>query len=305
MFVSKAVEGFLLDMRSGGYATTTVKLYAFILNRLVESFSDPPIETIHIDDLREFMANLRAQQPPLSGPYLDNHWKAIRTFFRWCNEALHIKRPDLELTRPKYKFAEVIPFSEAEIKRLLQACEFSREFQRSNTKPYRLRRATELRDKAILMVLLDTGIRIGELCRLEARDLNLETGEVHVRPYGTGRKTRPRAVFLGKAARRAVWVYLAHNKDIEPDDRLFPVNPAAVRSWMRELGERAQVTDVHPHRFRHTFSIQYLRNGGDVFSLQRILGHGTLDMVRRYLALADADTANAHQRASPVDRWKL
>jgi site-specific recombinase XerD len=78
----------------------------------------------------------------------------------------------------------------------------------------------------------------------------------------------------------------------------------AVQILLRRIGERAGAEDVHPHRFRHTFAIQYLRNGGDIYSLRTLMGHATLAMVMHYLDLAQTDVAQAHRQASPGDRWR-
>ncbi len=74
---------------------------------------------------------------------------------------------------------------------------------------------------------------------------------------------------------------------------------------LQRLGKRAGIDHVHPHRFRHTFAIQYLRNGGDPYTLQMMLGHSTLEMVKTYLKLVQTDLDPSHQRASPVDNWRL
>jgi integrase/recombinase XerD len=95
------------------------------------------------------------------------------------------------------------------------------------------------------------------------------------------------------------------------DDPLFltredrPFSGQVLYHLLRRLGEKAGVENCRPHRFRHTFAIQYLRNGGDVFTLQRLLGHSSMVMVKHYLALSSADDKEAHRKASPGDRWRL
>jgi len=101
-----------------------------------------------------------------------------------------------------------------------------------------------------------------------------------------------------------LWRYLSKT-EVDPAQSLFRLSPRSIRSLILRLGKSAAVPHTHPHRFRHTFAIEYLRNGGDIFTLQRILGHSSLDMVRRYLTIAQTDIQTAHRRASPVDRWQL
>jgi site-specific recombinase XerD len=80
---------------------------------------------------------------------------------------------------------------------------------------------------------------------------------------------------------------------------------SAIRLLLTDLGRKAWIKNAYPHRLRITFTVEYLRNEGDIFSLQMILGHTSLDMVRNYLQLSKADAKNAHRRASPADKWKL
>jgi len=83
------------------------------------------------------------------------------------------------------------------------------------------------------------------------------------------------------------------------------MNNSAIRLLLKDLGDKAGMKNCHPHRLRHTFAVEYLRNDGDIFTLQMILGHSSLDMVRHYLQLVKADAKNAHRKASPTDKWRL
>jgi len=83
------------------------------------------------------------------------------------------------------------------------------------------------------------------------------------------------------------------------------LNRSALQQLLEVIGVRAGVSNCHPHRFRHTFAIQFLRNGGNIYTLQAMLGHTTLDMVKKYLAIAQTDLDRDHEKASPVKGWAL
>ena len=317
MKLSKAVEGFIFARLADGYSPNTMDVYKWALVRLERYLENPEVVAIKLDDLRRFMLFMRAEykpsrmngdESPLSGSSMENIWKAIRSFFRWASEEIEIERPDLNLVKPEYSAPEIIPYTEKEVKLLLKVCGFTSS-STGYRKSFSMRRPTCKRDRAIVLVLLDTGIRASEIARLELDNINFQTGAINITPFGTGRKTKGRTVYLGKVARGALWLYTAEREGDE--NTLFltiksrPMNRNSIRQMVNNLGERAGIKKAYPHRFRHTFAIQFLRNGGDIFSLQRLLGHASLEMVQKYLKLAQVDTQNAHRRASPVDRWGL
>jgi integrase/recombinase XerD len=140
--------------------------------------------------------------------------------------------------------------------------------------------------------------------------VSLRVGDV--RPDGTlhvvGKGAKERIEPLGTTARRALVRYLGTRARASATDSLFTGRQGALsqrgtQQAIARLGRRAGVdTRCSPHTFRHTFARGYLVNGGDVFSLQQILGHATLDMVRRYVTLSEADLVSRHRAASPADR---
>ena len=297
--LSKAIEGFLLARAADGYSPATLEQYRWALKMLLE-MGDKPLKQIDIAHLRNFMASVQ-QKPGLSATSVFHVWKAIRAFYKWTSAEGLSDRPDKLLSKPKAAYREIKPFSKEEIQALLKAAERTKPSE-GRRKSFTMRRLTALRDIAIILLLLDTGIRASELCRLTGNDIDLQNGLVTIHPCRSGVKSRPRIIPIGQITRKAIWRYQSHT---ECGEKVFGLNRNGLLQLLRSLGERAGVNNVHPHRFRHTFAIQYLRNGGDVFTLQRLLGHNSLQMVKHYLNLADTDTQSAHRRASPVDRWRL
>ena len=157
----------------------------------------------------------------------------------------------------------------------------------------------------MILFLLDTGVRLGELCRVKIQDINLEDGAVLIAPFSSGQKTMPRYVYLGQTTRKFLWRYLANEEKPRPEDLVFGLPAKTTRNIIEKIAKQAAVINCHPHRFRHTFAIEYIRNGGDPFTLQRLLGHSTLDMVRHYVNVVETDKKRMHDKASPADVWKL
>lgn len=197
-----------------------------------------------------------------------------------------------KIKAPKAEDNKSEPFSVGEVKALLKAAEGGRQFQ--------------ARNKAMLLVLLDTGIRASEFCGLSIFSLDLKAGRIEVTEGKGGKK---RFVRIGVASRKALWKYLSERAEVDPLEPLFKgqngkaLERTNLRKILKNIGDKAGVSNCYPHRFRYTFAIEYLRNGGDIFTLQELLGHSSLVMVRYYAKVAEVDTAKVHERAGPVDNW--
>ncbi len=158
------------------------------------------------------------------------------------------------------------------------------------------------------MMMLDTGLRVSELVHLKPTDIDMETGSVTV-THGKGGKQR--VVRIGFKTQKALWRYIKRWRHGYSDGLFLnrssePLDVRGVTLMVRRISKEAGVEGVHVHRLRHTFAISFLRTGGDVFTLQYLLGHSTLQMVQRYLQSLNADDAmNAHRRFSPMDNLKI
>jgi site-specific recombinase XerD len=156
-------------------------------------------------------------------------------------------------------------------------------------------------------VLLDTGLRVSEVANLGLEEVDMTTGAMLAR-HRKGSKQR--IVRIGSKAQKALWRYVTIYRRRD-SDALFlsrsgeSLNVVGLKILVRHLTQKAGVK-VHVHKLRHMFAISYPRNGGDVFTLQHLLGHATLQMTQRYLQRSsDDDAAKAHRKFSPLDNIKI
>lgn len=320
---SKALEGFLSYKSAEGLSERTVDSYNRLLRKWLEYAGDRDVSKITAAEITGYLSWLRTEytphrfsgkKEPLSPKTLRNIWVTLGSFFAWASRELRIKNVMKAVPAPKFQVAPVEPFSQADVQAMLKVCLYSKDVRPGNRKSFVMRLPYGHRDQAIIMVLLDTGLRAMELCSLKVSNVDLKTGKVDVKHgiAGGAKGGKGRTVYLGKAARRAVWRYLAEREDGNDDHALLfiskdnrPFNPSSLRQLIQGIAEKAGVKNAHPYRFRHTFAITCLRSGGDVFTLQSLLGHSSLDMVRRYALIADLDVEKAHRKASPADNWRL
>jgi integrase/recombinase XerD len=308
MKLSDAINGFRLSMHARGLSINTINDYSRTLNLLLSYLKDNPLlSTISRSDVESFLA---FHKPRLTNKSLNNYHIGLSSFWTWCVHEkickVHIVR---EIRAAPPEIRTIDPLSETEIRLLLQAVRRSRMYKAGGVVKGIIDFALPFaeRNTAIILLLLDTGLRASELTTANISSVDLRSQNIKV--LGKGKKER-RVPFSARTG-KVIWRYLTSRDDQNEDAPLF-LSSGGRRLTRNELantliraGRRAGVTGTHPHRFRHTFAINYLRNGGDVYSLQAILGHSTMEMVRRYLALAQVDLETAHRRASPVDNWKL
>ena len=231
----------------------------------------------------------------LSPKTIQGYARTLKAFFSWATrEGLLPSNPAQHIRIPKAPNVLIATLSDSQVRRILSEVD--------------QRDPIGYRDYCILLMLLDTGIRLSEIVNLEVSNVELERGFFKV----LGKGARERLVPFGAQVQKALWRYLHkfRPEPMHPNVRnLFlradgqEITSDQVYRLIRGYGEKAGITGVRcsPHTFRHTFAKSFLLNGGDLFSLQKILGHASLAVVRMYVELAPEDVQIQHRRYSPMD----
>jgi site-specific recombinase XerC len=285
-------------LRVAGRSPRTIRWYGDQLDEFVRFLERDGVRAT-LSDLqppvarRWLLAAQAARSRPLAPASLAGRVRTLRAFGSWVAREFELPANPLR-TLPFPRVPQVLlpSLREPDLRALLQATSLG---------------AQPDRDRAIVMLLLDTGLRLAETAGLRVGDVDLVEGRAIV----MGKGARQRVVPIGRRTRQALRRVLAARCEVGPEAPLFvgidgqPLSPHGIQQLFRRLAKRAEISGrSSPHIMRHTFARNFLRNGGDVFSLQRILGHSpsSLQVTRRYVDLDDDDLRAAHREASPVDR---
>jgi site-specific recombinase XerD len=287
-------------LRADGKAASTIDRYVGTLEMLTAHLPDGvAVDDVTRHHLRDWMVDLRDQGYADSS--LSSFYRALQQFWKWAILDEYIEadaNPMVGLKAPKVAEKAVPLLTDEEIETLLRLSAGT-DFQ-------------QRRDHAIVRVLLDTGIRRGELVALSLDDLDLPDGRRGSAQWGTllirsetSKGDRDRAVPLAVKTMRALDKYLpvrAAYPPAEMTNRLFlgqrgPMHPNGLGQAIRRLGQRAGIEGLHAHQFRHTYAHRFLLEGGNEHDLMQLAGWRAPQMVARYGAAGRQERAFANFRS--------
>jgi integrase/recombinase XerD len=311
MKLKDAIQGYMLRCQSKGLSFRTREWYEQKLTcfcqYLQAQLQITDLASVTLWHLRAFViavqegkAGTVTLQPRKSEKVSDltvkGYVQVLKGFFNWCiSEELIKENPAAKLENPKVASYIIPTFEESQIKALLAACD--------------LKTPLGYRDYTIMFLLLDTGIRLSELCNLKLDDIHRDYIEV------LGKGNKQREVGIHPQTVQHIWKYV--NKFRQPHNEnerhVFlnrygkPLTDSGIAQAIADIGKRAGLSGVRvsPHTFRHTFARMYLDNGGDVYKLSRSLGHSEIGTTEEYLKdFKSRDARKEHDTYSPVNRLK-
>jgi len=285
--LERLFEGFLLSREANQVTDGTLETYRVMYASLVETLPLDALEDatrLQSTDLLAWAASMRDRYATATR---DQRIAKAKAFFNWCHgEGFIPRNPSLGLQRPRADW-QPDPLTEQEVNALLDAARLGR---------------CGIRNRALVCVLLDSGLRNSELCALRPEDVTMSSGQIRIRE--ALKQGKPRTVIIGKRAREALWRWMV----VRPDEAEFlfcteqgrPLDRIRLRVIISNLGKQAGFR-CYPHRLRHTFALMYLKLGGDPYSLQFLLGHEDMTMTRQYVKISSQDATDLYR--SPLDSF--
>ncbi len=282
----KIKSTFFLAATIEGRSNNTIEQYDYVLKPYERFLGDKtPIEA-STHDLRQYILKLSEKGYKKSTIY--THHKILKVFYNFLVAEEHVTvNPIAKIKAPRFPRSYPYVLSEEDVLKLFRVAK-GKTFEHK-------------RNYSILVFLLDTGVRVSELCRLNIEDVNLATLTAKISEAKGG---KDRVVHFSKQTARALSKYLK-TRGVDPyEDRFFtsrhiePIKRHAVLRMMKRLGDKAKLKGkrISPHTLRHTCATFWIKNGGDPVSLQRQLGQSDPRMVDVYVNLVGKDLKEAHSK---------
>lgn len=275
---SEYLKLFLDAKRIEGCSERTLQYYKVTVEQMLKRISTP-IRKMTTDEIRTYLVEYQ-QRGGCSKVTIDNIRRNISSFFSWLEEEDYIlKSPMRRIHKIKTKTVVKEVISDENMEKMRDACD-------------------EMRDLAIIDLLYSTGIRVGELVRLNIEDVNMEQRECVV--FGKGDKER--RVYFDAKAKIHLMEYLASRTDNNPalfvslDGRHKRLEISGVEIRLRQLGRKLSLDRIHPHKFRRTMATRAIDKGMPIEQVQKILGHSQIDTTMQYAIVNQNNVKNSHQR---------
>jgi len=281
--LNDAYTDFILSRQAMLCSPQTLRWYRVILGMvlgwLIENGVTSP-DQITARHVRAYLSTLAGKG--LSDSYIHGQARVLRTYVRFLHKEKYI--PELiEFIMPTIAQKRLLVFNAVQVQQIISSCQ-------------------NFRDKALLLLMVDSGLRRAEVCALDWGNVDISSGLVRVE---RGKGGKARSVVIGVHTRRAV---LKYRRDINHDDDepLFQTNGGkritdnGLRSLINRVGNQAGI-HITPHALRRTFATLSLRAGMNLLQLQGLLGHSTLEMTRHYVEMLEEDLVKAHREHGPID----
>ncbi|MDO9509610.1 MAG: tyrosine-type recombinase/integrase [Thermovirgaceae bacterium] len=282
----EALESFLLWKRATGISKRTIYDYTVHVNLFFKRFASS------FEDLPRLKHNFLCHmgQDDIAPATFNIRLKYLRGYFQWCVDEGIILRSPADGLKKRREEPRVVRMDVDNMKRLLAL---------PNKKSF-----VGVRDYALMLLTLDTGIRPSESLALSREDVNLSSLEISIKA-AISKTRKGRTLFIVPETAAAIRKLLAsHLKEWFPATIFctYEGKKMDTPAWALRLRKYGKLMGMRlsPYDLRHVHALQFLRNGGNLIALQREMGHSDLTMTKRYLAITDEDVREAHCKASPV-----
>ncbi len=288
-----ALEKFIHHAELRGLRKVTIYNYRTEIGRCLHYLSLYGVVNIVSDvtkyDLEKLVIHM--QEQGISNGSINARLKVMKVFYNWMHEEKLIKKNHMkEIKLLNYNQAPIYSFDPKQIKMMISKCA-------NDT-------FTGIRDKAVLLILIESGIRSTELCQLRIEEIQLEKGQLLVSKSKT---YNSRIVPITKPTIQAIKLWLAIRGYSEHRELFIttgnkPLTPRLLQHIVTKYGKLAGVNEIRcsPHIFRHSFAKFYLQNGGNLFVLQQLMGHYDISITRKYVLFMQEDINKAHEKYSPL-----